>query len=152
MKSLFKKRIVDERMELQSLRNARKSWNFLLLATGFCLLAELHLLQWELKYIVPQAVVVLAASVYNLFLDARDGNIYTAENANRKKLFLLYFISSLAASLIIAYSFYVRYSLTIAVISFLLLFFFMFGLMYLVDSLIFRIGEKRAFKDSEEEE
>ena len=94
MKSLFKKRIVDERMELQSLRNARKSWNFLLLATGFCLLAELHLLRWELKYIVPQAVVVLAASVYNLFLDARDGNIYTAENANRKKLFLLYFISS----------------------------------------------------------
>ena len=102
--------------------------------------------------IAPQAVVVLAASVYNLFLDARDGNIYTAENANRKKLFLLYFISSLAASLIIAYSFYVRYSLTIAVISFLLLFFFMFGLMYLVDSLIFRIGKKRAFKDSEEEE
>ena len=94
MKSLFKKRIVDERMELQSLRNARKSWNFLLLATGFCLLAELHLLRWELKYIVPQAVVVLAASVYNLFLDARDGNIYTAENANRKKLFLLYAISS----------------------------------------------------------
>ena len=45
MKSLFKKRIVDERMELQSLRNARKSWNFLLLATGFCLLAELHLLR-----------------------------------------------------------------------------------------------------------
>ena len=93
MKSLFKKRIVDERMELQSLRNARKSWNFLLLATGFCLLAELHLLRWELKYIVPQAVVVLAASVYNLFLDARDGNIYTAENANRKKLFLLYAIT-----------------------------------------------------------
>lgn len=87
MKSLFKKRIVDERMELQSLRNARKSWNFLLLATGFCLLAELHLLRWELKYIVPQAVVVLAASVYNLFLDARDGNIYTAENANRKSCF-----------------------------------------------------------------
>ena len=144
MKSLFKKRIVDERMELQSLRNARKSWNFLLLATGFCLLAELHLLRWELKYIVPQAVVVLAASVYNLFLDARDGNIYTAENANRKKLFLL--------SLIIAYSFYVRYSLATAVISFLLLFFFMFGLMYMVDSLCFRIGKKRAFKDYEEEE
>ena len=152
MKSLFKKRIVDELMELQSLRNARKSWNFLLLATGFCLLAELHLLRWELKYIVPQAVVVLAASVYNLFLDARDGNIYTAENANRKKMFLLYAISSLAASLIIAYSFYVRYSLATAVISFLLLFFFMFGLMYLVDSLCFRIGKKRAFKDSEEEE
>ena len=152
MKSLFKKRIVDERMELQSLRNARKSWNFLLIATGLCLLAELHLLQWELKYVLPQAVIVLAASVYNLFLDARDGNIYTAENANRKKLFLLYAISSLAASLIIAYSFYVRYSLATAVISFLLLFFFMFGLMYLVDSLCFRIGKKRAFKDSEEEE
>ena len=133
MKSLFKKRIVDERMELQSLRNARKSWNFLLLVTGFCLLAELHLLRWELKYIVPQAVVVLAASVYNLFLDARDGNIYTAENANRKKLFL-------------------RYSLATAVISFLLLFFFMFGLMYMVDSLCFRIGKKRAFRDYEEEE
>lgn len=42
--------------------------------------------------------------------------------------------------------------LATAVISFLLLFFFMFGLMYLVDSLCFRIGKKRAFKDSEEEE
>ena len=62
MKSLFKKRIVDERMELQSLKNARKSWNFLLIATGLCLLAELHLLQWELKYVLPQAVIVLAAS------------------------------------------------------------------------------------------
>ena len=73
MKSLFKKRIVDERMELQSLKNARKSWNFLLIATGLCLLAELHLLQWELKYVLPQAVIVLAASLYNIFLDTRDG-------------------------------------------------------------------------------
>ena len=73
-------------MELQSLKNARKSWNFLLIATGLCLLAELHLLQWELKYVLPQAVIVLAASLYNIFLDTRDGNIYTAESANRKRL------------------------------------------------------------------
>ena len=152
MKSLFKKRIVDERMELQSLRNARKSWNFLLIATGLCLLAELHLLQWELKYVLPQAVIVLAASLYNIFLDTRDGNIYTAESANRKRLFLLYSISSLAASLIIASGFYRRYSLITAIIIFIILFFFMFGLMYLFDSLIFHMGKKRALKDTEEEE
>ena len=152
MKSLFKKRIVDERMELQSLKNARKSWNFLLIATGLCLLAELHLLQWELKYVLPQAVIVLAASLYNIFLDTRDGNIYTAESANRKRLFLLYSISSLAASLIIASGFYRRYSLITAIIIFIILFFFMFGLMYLFDSLIFHMGKKRALKDTEEEE
>ena len=97
MKSLFKKRIVDERMELQSLKNARKSWSFLLLATGFCILAEHHLLQWELKYVIPQIIVLLAASGYNLFLDIRDGNIYTGENSSRKKIFLLYAIRELMA-------------------------------------------------------
>lgn len=152
MKTLFKKRIVDERMELQSLKNARKSWTFLILATGFCLLAELYLFQWELKYVIPQALVVLAASIYNLFLDTRDGNIYTAESSNRKKVFLLYFLSSLAASLLIAYGFYSRYSLMAAIILFIIFFFFMFGLMYLLDSLFFRMGKKRALKDTEEGE
>ena len=53
MKSLFKKRIIDERMELQSLKNARKSWNFLLLATGLCFLIELYVLNWSFYYVVP---------------------------------------------------------------------------------------------------
>lgn len=95
---------------------------------------------------------MLAASLYNIFLDTRDGNIYTAESSNRKRLFLLYSISSLAASLIIASGFYRRYSLITAIIIFIILSFFMFGLMYLFDSLIFHMGKKRALKDTEEEE
>lgn len=152
MKNIFKKRIVDERMELQSLRNARKSWNFLLLATGFSLLAEIYLLRWELKYMAPQAVILFAASIYNLFLDARDGNIYTAEAADRRKIFLLYAVCDFIAALLIGINFYSRFSLVTGVMVFLIAFLLMLGLTYLLDSFCFRIGKKRAMGNSEDEE
>lgn len=150
MKTLFKKRIVDERMELQSLKNARKSWNFLLLATGFCILIEFYVFHWSFKYVAPQWITVLAAALYNLFLDARDGNIYTAEASNRKRIFLLYTLSSLITALIVAYGHYTLSSgsLTKGITMFIASFLIICSLIYLADALAYRIGKKRAESDS----
>lgn len=144
MKSLFKKRIVDERMELQSLRNAKKSWNFLLLGLGICMLVEFYVFKWNFIYITPQWVLLLAAAIYNMVLDIRDGNIYTVENSNRKHVFLLYTAAAFITSLFIGYGFHSLHDrpIVISIIMGVFSFFLIWGLMYLLDSALFRFGKK----------
>lgn len=153
MKPRFKRRIIDERMELQSLRNARKSWNFLIMAMGFCILLEFYIFHWEFKYILPQWITVLAAAIYNLYLDARDGNIYTAEASNRRRTFFLYTISSFLTALIVAYGHYTRSggSLTKGITMFILSFLIICPLIFLTDALTYRIGKKRSESTSGDE-
>lgn len=152
MKSLFKKQIVDERMELQSLRNAKKSWNFLLLASALGLLVEMYLFHWEFKYMALQWAAILMAIIYNLFLDIRDGNLYTSENSSRKKVFGLYAVSSLVAALIMGFglgsnSGALRIFL-ITLVSFLLV----LGCMVLFDLFIAHMMRKKTQKKTTEEE
>ncbi len=154
MKSLFEKRIIDERMELQSLKNAKKSWNFLLLATGLCFLIEIYVLNWSFYYVVPQWIVLMTAAIYNLFLDVKDGNIFTAEAANRKSIFILYVVSALVTGVFVGYGFYSRHHWSAAKSLFLGIFTFLLvcGLIYLLDHILYRIGKKRIEKREEETE
>lgn len=154
MKSLFKKRIVDERMELQSLKNAKKSWNFLLLGLGICMLLEIYVFQWDFRYVTPQWILLLAAALYNLILDYKDGNVYTAENSNRRKVFVLYTAAAFITSLFVGYGFHSLHGRppVISLIMGVLSFFFIWGLMYLFDSILFRIGKNRLEKKEMESE
>lgn len=143
MKKLFQKRMTDEQMELQCLKNAKKNWIFIVMALGISVIVELQILQWEYKYIIPQLLILIMAGCYNIFSDLRDGNISSSDGSDRRNMFWFYFGASAVTSIIVGLGFYIRTgSVKLTIVTFMLTLFFSRGLMFLLDLASFKIGKK----------
>lgn len=148
----FKKRIVDERMELQSLRNAKKCWNLVIILLAAAFFIQVFLMNRDFSYVLPEWLILMVAAVYNLYLDTRDGNIYTSENSNPKKVLLLYVLTAFCAGAVIAYGQFkvnpqpAAYCFKVFTFTFLLI----FGLTLILDRLVFWVGKRRMDRERED--
>lgn len=95
MKNLSGKRIIDERMEFQSLKNAKKAWVLTIILLGLSILIKLFIIKIDLIQVIPEFAILMISCIYNLILDTRDGNLYTSDYASPRKNLTIYLTASL---------------------------------------------------------
>ncbi len=103
------KKIIDERQELQSLKNVKICWTVAIFLLGFSVILQSVIFTASPQHYMPELVILLVSCILNLILDARQGNLYTKEMQNPKANLLLYVTSSLATSLVVGIGNYLKY-------------------------------------------
>ncbi len=103
------KKIIDERQELQSLKNVKICWTVAIFLLGFSVIVQSVIFTASPQHYMPELGILLIVCILNIALDVRQGNLYTKEMQNPKANLLLYVTSSLAASLVVGIGNYLKY-------------------------------------------
>nr|WP_315021603.1 DUF6773 family protein [uncultured Aminipila sp.] len=102
-------KIIDERQELQSLKNVKICWTVAIFLLAFSVIVQSIIFTATPQHYLPELGILLISCLLNLFLDARQGNLYTKEMQNTKANLILYVMSSLTVSLIMGIGNYIKY-------------------------------------------
>lgn len=103
------KKIIDERQELQSLKNVKICWTVVIFLLGFSILIQTIVFTASPQHYLPELAILTIGCFLNIILDARQGNLYTKEMQNPKANLLLYITSALVASLVMGIGNYLKY-------------------------------------------
>ncbi|QAT41847.1 DUF6773 family protein [Aminipila luticellarii] len=145
--SMKSKKILDERQELQSLKNTRICWTIAIFLLAFSAILQMVMLDAPMYY-MPELVILFAVCILNLILNAVQGNLYTKEMQNYTFNMFLYIMSALTMSLIIGVGNYIKYDLPPIAVLFITipLFLFTFALMLLCDYIYRKVTLRRLRK------
>lgn len=102
-------KMIDERQELQSLKNVKICWTVAIFLLAFSVLVQSVVFTASPQQYMPELGILLICCLLNLILDARQGNLYTKEMQNPKANLLLYVMSSLATGLVVGIGNYLKY-------------------------------------------
>lgn len=102
-------KIIDERQELQSLKNVKICWTVVIFLLAFSIVIQAVVFTVSPLHFLPELGILLIVCILNIILDVRQGNLYTKEMQNPKANLLLYVTSSLAASLVLGIGNYLKY-------------------------------------------
>lgn len=102
-------KIIDERQELQSLKNIKICWTTAIFLLAFSVIVQSVIFTASPQHYMPELGILLIVSILNIILDVRQGNLYTKEMQNPKANLLLYVMSSLVASLVMGIGNYLKY-------------------------------------------
>lgn len=106
---LKRNKIIDERQELQSLKNVKICWTVTIFLLAFSILIQAIIFTSSPQHYMPELGILTVGCFLNIILDARQGNIYTKEMQNPKANLLLYITSALVASLVLGIGNYLKY-------------------------------------------
>lgn len=136
--------IVDERQELQGLKNAKLTLSIMLLLLGLCICIEIAV-YGDPAYFWPETLVLLICALTNLFLDIKHGLFYTSDNQNSKRNMILYISAAFVSSGILTAGNFLKYQYAPfkVIILFPITFFITLGLMLALDSTIRSLTKKR---------
>lgn len=102
-------KMIDERQELQSLKNVKICWTVAIFLLAFSVIVQSVIFTSSPQQYMPELGILLICCFLNLILDARQGNLYTKEMQNTKANLFLYVMSSLATGLGIGIGNYLKY-------------------------------------------
>ncbi|QHI72129.1 DUF6773 family protein [Aminipila terrae] len=106
---LKRNKIIDERQELQSLKNVKICWTVVIFLLAISILIQAIIFTSSPQHYMPELGILTVGCFLNIILDARQGNIYTKEMQNPKANLLLYITSALVASLVLGIGNYLKY-------------------------------------------
>ncbi|MHC1723247.1 MAG: DUF6773 family protein [Aminipila sp.] len=145
-------KIIDERQELQSLKNVKICWTVVILLLGFSILIQTIVFTASPQHYLPELAILTIGCFLNIFLDARQGNLYTKEMQNPKANLLLYITSALVASLVMGIGNYLKYDFhSIYILAVVIpMFLFLLALMLLCDYFYRNAAHRRMNKLNKE--
>ena len=109
-------KIIDERQELQSLKNMKICWLTIISLLALSIMIQAVVFTVSPLYYIPEVAILLIVCFLNIILDIRQGNLYTKEMQNKKFNLLLYVFSSLTVGLMTAVGNYLKYDFLFNVI------------------------------------
>lgn len=140
-------KIIDERQELESLKNIKISWTVIIALLTLSTIIQAVTFN-SLLMSLPETIILLIGCLLKLILDARQGLLFTKEMQNTKFNLILYISSALIASSIIGIGNYLKYGFSPVFIFGVIIpmFVFMLGLMLLCDYFYRKIAKHRINK------
>lgn len=138
-------KIVDERQELQSLKNAKTCWILIIMLLALSIVIQTLVYSLNIGYYLPECLILLFACVFNIILDIKQGNLYTKDNSNIKKNLLLYIGTSLLFSLLLGIGNYIKWHFPsyLIVIVAIPAFILMLSAMLLIDYMVRKSMKRR---------
>lgn len=142
------KKIIDERQELQSLKNIKISWTVMILLLAFSTCIQSIIFNTSPMHFMPELIILLVGCFLNLILEIRQGNLYTKEMQNTKRNLILYTVSALVTGLIIGIGNYMKYDFPPIYILVIVIpmFLFTLALMLLCDFLYRKLAQHKLNK------
>lgn len=131
-------KIIDERQELQSLKNAKTCWILIIMLLALSIVIQTLVYSLSIGYYLPECLILVFACVFNILLDIKQGNLYTKDNSNIKKNMLIYIGTALVFSLLLGVGNYIKWHfpapliVVVALPAFILMLFAMLLIDYLV--------------------
>jgi len=92
---LKKGKIIDERQEMQSLKNSSTVNTVMLIMLCLMMVVQTFFLQRGFAYYGPEFIVLMTGSILKIGLDIKHGLVYTEMNSKTKLTIFLYVISAL---------------------------------------------------------
>ncbi|WP_312354780.1 DUF6773 family protein [Aminipila sp.] len=141
-------KIIDERQELQSLKNMKICWLTIISLLALSIMIQAVVFTVSPLYYIPEVAILLIVCFLNIILDIRQGNLYTKEMQNKKFNLLLYVFSSLAVGLMTAVGNYLKYDFPpiFMLVIVIPMFLFTLALMLLCDYFYRKAAQKRLNK------
>ena len=138
-------KIIDERQELQSLKNAKFCWILIIVLLALSVVIQSLVYSLRFAYYLPECFILLFACILNILLDIKQGNLYTKDNSNIKRNMLLYISFSLIFSILLGVGNYLRwhFSSKLIVLISLPTFIIMLSLMFLIDYMVRKSMKRR---------
>lgn len=138
-------KIIDERQELQSLKNAKTCWILIIMLLALSIVIQSLVYSLRFAYYLPECFILVFACILNIILDIKQGNLYTKDNSNIKRNLILYISMSLVFSLLLGVGNYMKwhFAAPFIVIVALPTFIFMLSAMLLVDYIVRKSMKKR---------
>lgn len=128
-------KIIDERQELQSLKNTKISWIVITVLLALSIIIKTSFFNASSLNNFSEIIILLIGCFFKLILDARQGLLFTKEMQNTKFNIILYIASSLIGSSIVGIGNYLKYGFSpINIFAVIIpMFVFMLGLMLICD-------------------
>lgn len=104
-----KKVVIDERQELQSLKNAKICFDVTLLLLGISILLQVVIYPSKPMQYLPETVILFIISILNIAIDVKQGNLYTKDMQNYKRNMILYISASLFIGLVVGIGNFINY-------------------------------------------
>lgn len=138
-------KIIDERQELQSLKNAKTCWILIIMLLALSVVIQTLVYSLNIGYYLPECLILTFACIFNILLDIKQGNLYTKDNSNIKRNMLLYIGISFIFSLLLGVGNYIKWHFPAHLIIVVVLpaFICMLSAMLLIDYIVRKSMKKR---------